>query len=428
MIDGKLLSRGTDPIREGAVDSLIARLPVLDHRRRIYGYELHFRGKLESILKCADPEDGLSSKTISDSVFLCDFETYTAGKRAFVKVTKDILADGFIHILPSKSTVVEISASVEPTPEIAAACERLKGQGYLFAVEQILESPWSDFYVRIADIVKVPVTKSEDPETENLLRRLAQKGVRFLARDVETPEIFERAVKKGYSLFEGGFFKVPVIFSRTKDIPGFKLNYLRLIAALHEPEMDFEKLEGIIKREVSLAYKLLRYLNSTSVGSYSEIRSITHALALLGEVETKRWASLVLLTGLAQDKPDELVTQALTRARFCEKLGAGSREESRDQELFLMGMLSLMDSILDRRLSEILKAMPLADDVKRALLGERSDPWWSLECVRALERADWATVSACAEKLGADGREIGRAHREAVQWAQESHSTLEEAA
>jgi EAL and modified HD-GYP domain-containing signal transduction protein len=218
---------------------------------------------------------------------------------------------------------------------------------------------------------------------------------------------------------------VPAILSRSRDIPGSKLNYLRLVSALHQPGIDIPEIESIIRREVSLTYKLLRYLNSAFFGFRSEIRSITHALSLLGERETKRWASLVLLTGIAQDKPDELVTQALVRARFCEAMACASGAEDRKEQAFLMGMLSLMSPILDRPMEDILKSLPVADDVRRALMEEKNGLWHHLESIRAMERGDWGILSACAARLRVEESEIPGIYRAALQWAREGLSPVQ---
>ena len=222
----------------------------------------------------------------------------------------------------------------------------------------------------------------------------------------------------GYSYFQGYFFCKPTIISG-KDIPGYKLHYLRLLQVIHRPEIDFMKLGGIIKQEVSISYKLLRYINSAYFGLRNKINSITQALALLGEKEIKKWISLISMANMGQDKPEELVIQVLIRARFCESLApyVGFRERSED--LFLMGMFSLVDAILDRPLSEILAEIPIADDIKEALLGKKTPLRDVYEFVLICENVDWGKLPELTAKLGINEGNAFRLYLESLKWSRQ---------
>jgi EAL and modified HD-GYP domain-containing signal transduction protein len=174
-----------------------------------------------------------------------------------------------------------------------------------------------------------------------LVRDFAPLGIRFLAEKVETPETFRHAQEIGYQLFQGYFFSKPTILSG-KDVPAFKLHYLQILQEIHHPEMNFKRLGGIIKQEISISFKLLRYINSAYFGLRNKITSIMQALVLLGEKEIKNWVSLIAMANMGQDKPEEVVVQAIIRAKFCESLASYARLKHRCEDVFLMGMLSLM--------------------------------------------------------------------------------------
>jgi EAL and modified HD-GYP domain-containing signal transduction protein len=409
------------------LDTFIARQPIFDKHQRVYGYELLFRGDAESMFKDTDPDEA-SAVVISDSCFLLDLETYAGGKRAFVNVTRDLLIKGYVTLLPKESTVVEIPEAVEPDPDVISTCQELKQAGYSLALGGFVDDERREPLVQLTDIIKVDFLVTEKAKRMDFGRRFAPRGIQLLAEKVDTPDAFREAQEMGYDLFQGDFFKIPAIISRRRDIPGFKFHYLQLLSEIHRPGVEIAKIESIIKREVSLTYKLLRYINSAFFGMRNRVSSIKHALLLLGEKETKKWASFVALTGMAKDKPQELVFHALIRARFCESLASAGSLAYRDQELFLMGMLSLMDTILGRPLNEILRSVPVADDIKEALCGKKNQVRTVLECVLTFEEADWTKLSEQFAQLSLAENEIPQLYREALQWAKESFDNLGRAA
>lgn len=209
-----------------------------------------------------------------------------------------------------------------------------------------------------------------------------------------------------------------MILSRN-EIPAFKLHYLRLLAAIHSPELEFEKIERLIKQEASLCHRLLRYINSAAFASLAPVTSVAQALVLLGESEIRRWISLAALPALASGKPDALVESAMLRARFCELIAPHTGLGTRCEELFLMGMFSLLDAMIGRPLDELLRELHLSQDIHEALLGTGTGdnlPAHVYELARACERADWETVSSKVRLLPLPPDMISGLYLEAVNW------------
>lgn len=179
------------------------------------------------------------------------------------------------------------------------------------------------------------------------------------------------------------------------------------------------EIERLIKRETSLCYKLLRYLNSASFYFTSEITSIRHALSLLGLKEVRKWASLVVLATMGEDKPSVLVVTAMVRARFCEALAPWVGLGQRAPELFLMGLFSVMDAIMERPLAAILQELPLSSDVKEGLLEGKNRFGYVYKLVAAYERGDWHKTAQVAATLKLNEPSIVEAYVQAVCWAQE---------
>jgi c-di-GMP-related signal transduction protein len=223
----------------------------------------------------------------------------------------------------------------------------------------------------------------------------------------------------GYSYFQGYFFCKPQMMS-AREVPGFKLNYLRLLHAVNRTNLELPEVEKILRQEPSLLMKLLRYLNSAYFGLRGQITSIRHALTLLGENNVRKWTSVVALLDLANDKPAELVVTSLVRARFCELLARPLRMLERETDLFLLGLLSVMDAVQGCSMVSFLAEMPVVDEVRAALLGNSNRLRTVLDSVIAQEMGNWHDLRICAEQMGVDEDVLPQTYLQAVQWQRDS--------
>ena len=194
--------------------------------------------------------------------------------------------------------------------------------------------------------------------------------------------------------------------TESRDIPGNKMNYMRLLEAVSAPEMNFDLLESILKQEPSLVYKLLRHLNSPLLGLRTEISSIRDGIQLLGETEFRRWVSIVAVVAMAGDKPPELIRTALTRAFFCEEMSVPAGLTQNKSDLFLMGLLSVADALLDRNIGDILSHLPVTVDVRTALCGGSNNLRNVYDTMLSYERADWATLSTVTQRMASIEEQI----------------------
>jgi EAL and modified HD-GYP domain-containing signal transduction protein len=238
----------------------------------------------------------------------------------------------------------------------------------------------------------------------------------MLAEKIETQEEFNACKKAGFTYFQGYFFRRPEVL-QAREIPKNQVNYLRLLQAIARQEIEPREIEDIIKREASLCYRLLRYLNSAAFGFAVEIHSIKHGLAILGEREVRRWVRLVATLGAAQGKSSDLVLSALVRARYCELLGA--KIPHGESDLFLLGLLSLMDVILEIPMGLVLEGISLDRETRAVLLGQESklDPIYQL--MLSQEAGDWSKLSELCAKLKLPESLVTEAHWKAMQWARE---------
>ncbi len=392
----------------------LARQPILNRARELVAYELLFRSGLQNSCDGLDLE--LASASILDTSFLIGFEKITAGHPMFINCPRDFLLRDYVSLFPPKSVVVEILETVKPDQEIFDACRRLKQAGYSIALDDFVDSPdWAPL-VAIADIIKVDFRLTDQREQSAIVARHASKNIRMLAEKVETQEEFAAALQIGYSLFQGYFFCRPEIMQH-RTLPSSKLAYLELLRAATAPEFDVHKLALKIKYEPSLTFRLLRYLNSAFFGFRSEIHSVGHALSLLGERELRKWIAVVSVGVLAEGKPDELMTVPLVRGRFCELLAPLAGMPGHANDLFLMGLLSVMDAILDQPLDSILAELPVRREIKDALQAQTGLYWQLLEIATAHERADWEKVGVLTSETGMNEEQVSALYISAVDWS-----------
>ncbi len=395
----------------------VARQPILDRHQAIIGYELLFRSGMENFFAHGDGDEA-STHVIHDSLAVIGFNTLVGDKKAFINITRGLLLQEVFALLPHERTVIELLETIEPDPEVIAACQQLKQKGYRLALDDFLDRPDYEPLVRLADIIKVDFQQTQGEPRRRLSQRLAAQGIPLLAEKVETRTDFEEALELGYHYFQGYFFCEPEIVARP-DIPAVKLHCMRLLTALYRPQVDFPDLVQLIKHEYSLSVKLLQYLNSALFGRQRQITSIQHALVLLGIQRLKKLASLVALTALSEAEPPALLLTCLIRARFCELLGPYSDLAQRETELFLTGLLSALDVIVGRPLDVLLAELSVAPEIRSALAGNRTPLGRVYALVRAYEQGDWERVAELVEALQLETVDLAALYGQAIAWADE---------
>jgi EAL and modified HD-GYP domain-containing signal transduction protein len=400
------------------VDLFIARQPILDRRLRNVGYELLFRSGMHNAFQGADPNQA-SRSVIADSSLLLGLRTLVEGKTAYFNVTREVLLSGHATILPPDQVVIEIMETVMADDAVLEAIVSLRSLGYTIALDDFVCHEGSLPLVEHAQIIKLDFLNSTAEERRSIVSKLGRRGLQFLAEKVETAESVEEARKIGCSFFQGYFFSRPMIL-RGKDVPGFKLQYLRILHHIQQPQLDFDDIEKLVKHDVSISYKLLRYTNSAAFGFRREIRSLREAMHLLGEREVRKILSLITLTTLGRDRPEQLLTDSVVRGRFCEELAPRLGLRARAQDLFFLGMFSMIDVIVGRPMDQVLLDLPIATDVKEALLGTSGRLRSILDFVIAYERGEWGRVERGATEIALTCDDVPALHWKAIAWSQDS--------
>jgi len=394
----------------------VARQPIFDRQRKVIAYELLFRSGIENVFDCSSNQDDATHHTLLNSFLLFDLQELSGGKRLFINFTRNLLLSDVIAAFPRDLLVVELLETIKPDASVIAACKNLKQMGYHLALDDFVFHPGYLPLMKFMDIVKVDFLETVGDERKSIFRKVNRNAIKFLAEKVETGEDWAEAIAMGYTYFQGFFFCRPTIVS-SRDIPSVKQNLLKLLNRIYQPNVNFSEIEAIIKKDVSLAYKLIRFINSAVFGMHVEVHSIMHVLNLLGIKELKKWISLVVLSQLSHDKPEELMISSITRARFCELIAENIGLGDRSSEFFLMGLFSLIDAFFERPMADLMNELPLSAEIKQGLIKGEGIFGRVFKFVECYEKGEWKCIFGISDRIDLCQELIPQLYFEAVVWA-----------
>ena len=393
----------------------VARHPILADHEKVLGYELLFQQDGSEPYASSDMESVACA--IIDALSLIGLDVLCDGRAAFIDCTHQMLLMEYFALLPPE-VVIESHESVPADEAVITVCQRLKQGGYLIALDNFVPSDAQEPLVPYADFIKIDIKKVSPEDSAAMVLRYANKQCRMLAQKVETRQDFAVAKRGGFTQFQGYFFRHTEQLP-ARHIPANRMTYLQLLRAISKSEMDFAEIEDLVKREPSLCYRLLRYLNSPLLGVSSPVLSIRHALNLLGERELARWIRMASAMAMGEGKSSDLVLSSLVRARFCELIAP--KVEHGKSDLYLMGLLSLMDAILEVPIGVVIDELPLDHEIKEQLVGGKSgkktilSPIYDLMVAR--EAGDWEKVTELGKDLNLSLYFMSASYNEALRWA-----------
>jgi len=395
-------------------DPHLTRQAVFDRNLGVFGYEILLRAGEEDLLT-GPASDQAGARIVEGSINTIGLGSLLQGKKAFFNMTRRMLAEDLAMLLPPTQSVIEILHTLEPDDAVLQRCRELKKRGYLVAVDAYTARRNMAPLMALADIVKVDFRGTDESEQVSCVQRYGKPAVRMLADRVDSHAELDRARRMGYSLYQGPFFCKPQAVVR-KEVPAFKLNYLRILQKVNEPEIEFDELDQLIRQDLSLSLKLLRFVNSAMFALPQRVDSIRQALAMVGITVIRRWVCLLALAAMSEDKPQELIITSLVRARFCEQIAQAAGMGDQEFDLFMTGLLSAVDAILDRPMLEVLQDLPLSAEVKSALMGKPDGHGRVLGLALAYERAEWDRMPALMGDLRLDVTRLPTFYKESISW------------
>ena len=383
-----------DPDRVGGggiliiMDIFVARQPIFTKSKKIFGYELLFRDGLQNAFPDIDG-DTATSKLLSNTFFSFGIGEITGDKPGFVNFTKDLILQKVPNLFPQKSIVIEVLENIEPDEQIIDSLEEIKRKGYIIALDDFIFEEKFRPFIELASIIKFDLFATPLDSLESIIEDINSKyELTLLAEKVETHEEFEKAIKMGFTLFQGYFFSKPEILSE-KDISANQLIRLQLIAEVNKKKLDLVELAKLIKTDIAISFKLLKFINCAYFKRPHPINTIKEAMTYMGTDELRKFISLVAVSSLNDSKPLELMRLSVIRARMCELIGTVMKTDFTSEELFTLGLFSLIDAILDKEMSQILPQTSFSEKISYALMGNDKKFTNILNAIILIEKGDW---------------------------------------
>jgi c-di-GMP-related signal transduction protein len=405
------------------MDIYVARQPIFDINDKAVAYELLYRSSTVNNYQHTNG-DQATTDVIVNSFLNIGIKELSNGKPCFINFTEKLLKLGVPSYFNPLSIVVEILETVELNEEILNICKELKAHGYTIALDDFFVSQWNDLTIQLLnyiDIIKIDFRSTSRSDRQEMIRFIKDRNIQFLAEKVETIEEYLQAKEDGFVYFQGFYFSKPVILN-SYDIPSYYHSYFQILKEIESPEPDLEKIKDVIEKDISLSYKLLRLINNPVFRPRNEVSSIKQAIILLGLNEIKKWIYVLAIRGAEKwtdggSKEREIIELSLKRGKLGELIGKKVGREVLASKYFLLGMFSLMDSLLHHPMETLLEDLPLSNELKDALSGEKNDEYAMLQFLKDIEHAFLENQELMFNPTSMPKEELFRLYAEASDWA-----------
>ncbi|NDV25277.1 EAL and HDOD domain-containing protein [Desulfovibrio sp. JC010] len=394
----------------------VARQPIFNRQGDIWGYELLYRASANVCMDGSSPSTA-TSRVISDGLSLA-LNSISDSKKILINFSRHMLLVESATVLPPEICIPEILEDVGITPEIISAVKELKKAGYSIAVDDYIGQPGMEPLLKLADIVKVDMLGMSLSAVEKLSRSLTKYDCELLAEKVENRGMYDLAVSLDYSYFQGYYFAKPELIKGRK-ISSSMLTQFQLMEKLASPDYEVNEVAETLSRDVGLSHRLLRY--ASAVARLSEIRSLGHAVSLLGLKPLKQWLMITMLSDTSrEDRSMELVYQSARRGKFMELITDSIADDKFEGEsLFLLGLFSNLDGLLGSPMDEVAGHLPLEKSLTETLCGEKTPFSSLLSLVKSVEAGQWDSVAVFLQQYSISETDAAKAYAEAGKWAHE---------
>ena len=404
-------------LQHSAPSLSIGRVPIFDAQRRLWGYELICVGTVP--VKPEAPPEEDTATNVAASAYIGLQPILNQGHKVVLNFDEMGILDNMPYALPAGSAAVQVAETLFLSPPIPAMLQRLKSDGYLIAVQEFSGAPEFAPLYDLADIVGATVAGKTEMEVADLLAAMGAKKTDILARRVDDADMFEICRQAGADLFEGAFFKKPDTIT-VRRLTSNATSRLKLLQRIDQPDPDIDDLAETIQSDAAISFRLLSFLNSAAFGLPRKIKSVHHAIRLLGWNRLKNWLRVVLLNDMSQAvQTGDLLQLSAQRGKFLELVARSHDYWGFDPEsLHLLGLFSLMDALLAAPMAEIVTFLPIEQPLKKALCGDPGNEYLPLiRLAQYAEEGRWEDADAIVQQLNLNREKVTAAFRQAVAWA-----------
>ncbi len=372
------------------IDIYVGRQPIYTPSMDIFGYELLYRAK-DNTKALQRDGDKASSQVIFNTFIEMGMDKIVEDKLAFMQVDRGYLTGKAPMPFPKEQVVLSIAPWVDLDDEVLASLSVFRNQGYFFALEDHPEQELSPLLVKDINILKLNIHRFPISNLRDRVLEYRRFSCRLLADHVQTQEEYDTCREFGFDFYQGNFLSKPKVI-HGRRLPARRFSLLKLLTCLYDPDVDMKELEELIRQDVSLSYRLLRMVNSAYYALDTKVESIRHALVILGLKQIRAWLTILAMAEV-NDRSTTLMTTAMIRGKMCELLSQSMGYKQEDR-YFTIGLLSILDAIMDLPMNEVLENLPLTEDMNAALMQHTGNMGAILGCVIAYENGEWSEVEA----------------------------------
>ncbi|MGY8897648.1 MAG: EAL and HDOD domain-containing protein [Paraglaciecola sp.] len=400
-----------------------ARQPILHADKSLFAYELLFRDSLENTFPNIN-EDEATAKMVASLQFNLGLDSLLPNTLAFINFTHNSLLDGYPLMLPKEQIVVEILETVKPGKKLLNACIDLKKKGYIIALDDYIhQNVWLHFYPYV-DIIKIDYQETSHHQILQIIEAIKPfPNIKLLAEKIETHQEYLQALEYGCCYFQGYFFSKPELIKNTALTPS-QMAIAKLMAEMAKEEPNIKLISQAFESDVSLSFKLLRYAQSPIFKRTKQIETIKQAIVVLGQNELRRFVSLLFTAQFSEGKPAELTVMSLSRAHYCELLTEYSNQRDGIASAFLVGLLSLLDAMLDADIAELMAKLPISQAIKDSIVLRQGEQAQYLMLSEFFENGQWSDVNRLCENLDVNFDDAFAMFQRSQLWAKERLQAL----
>lgn len=403
-------------------DIFLGRQPILDRDQRIVAYELLFRSGNTAGVTVTDDMQATAS-VIQHAFGEMGVQTVLGAQLGFINISADMLLSDLVELLPRTQVVLELLETIRITDAVVERCRALKQQGFTLALDDFVFDENCRPLLALVDIVKIDLLQHSREELQSAVSRLKQWPVKLLAEKVDSAEQAAYCHSLGFDLFQGYYFARPAVLSAKRTDPTQMA--LTQLLGLVLRDAETQQIEQMFKQHPSLTYNLMRLVNSVGSGVRHSIASVSQAIMVLGRRQLQRWLQLLLFTLQAgAPYPSPLLLLAATRGKMMELLAEKQRPRVEYRgadfcdEAFMAGILSLIDSLIDKPLADIVGELGLSERLTAALLQRQGEMGRLLQLVESVEQPDLSrTLSLLAPSDALSLSDLTAAEIQAMTWA-----------
>lgn len=404
------------------MDVFVARQPIFNDKYEVVAYELLYRDSFKNHYLGSRADNVATSLLIVNAFLTFGVENLVGEHKAFINFDQYSVTKRVPELLDPEKITVEVLETVEPEEKFLKELKRLQSLGYTIALDDYSIDYEFTKIIDFSKIIKVDFLQNSKEEIETLVKNFKKQNKVLLAEKVETKEEYEWAKSQGFDLFQGYYFAVPAVKTQ-KSLDNNALQYMRLMTELSVPEPDFKKLSEILKLDVALTYRLLKLVNAI-VKPIEKIKSIQHGITVLGVIKFRRWLTLSVVENMAKRETAETVKYALFRTHFLSLTALHSDLFPYEEEMALLGMLSVLDTLLEQKMSDVLLSLPIEHDMSDTLLGKETKYSTAYHICLSYEKGEFDDIEVLASNIHYDTTQLQEDYVASVKWSEDIFKQL----